>query len=517
MEKIAGPKARVELRFYDVIPGLIGSRLMAEYEYSYDDVRGDRHKAGARFRIPFGSGGHRSLAAASPDSKSLALRPSQPLTRQERRILDGIERADIYTSLAPGEQLREQVGNYLTGVIFEKVAYAGPGDDLSEISADQSDYTLIIVNGTLVTTETEDIQGVQTIQGGGSTIPVFGVRSRRVADFTAPGAKAFIDSSVVGTAVLTLQGNHTHIAGLDIDGNRTKSDDIISDGISVGSNKSADPIGPGTWNIVIDQTDIHDVGNDNYGAGIALLDNNAYVLIFNETSITDADFGILAGDHNTNVLITGVDVSTMDKDGIVFTGWNSNIVISDTTVTDVGWAGIGFLNDNHDIQITDVDISNPATEGIHLDEGNSNVEISEATIDGAGTDGIMNYINNAVRIINTTITASNIGISIGQQPAEHKFNGGGNDVTIANSTIDGAAEDGLRVIGNDPNTITMTNTTFTGAFGDDVIDIRLGGNTLSDDGNVFDGTFGGGGAFCEVSGEQTGSFAFDVGPQPTCP
>jgi len=279
-----------------------------------------------------------------------------------------------------------------------------------------------------------------------------------VADFTAPGAEAFVDNTVFGN-VLALQGNHTHIAGLDIDGNGTGGQ-----GINVGSNKSADPIAPGTWNIVIDQTDIHD-GN---WAGIGLEDNNAHVLIFNGTSVTDADFGIFAFNNNTNV------------------------------------------------QITDVDISNPDGEGIHLRSRNSNVAISDTTIDGAGADGIMLYSENTLTITNTTITDSGIaGISMGTVPFFGLFNGGLNHVTIANSTIDGATEDGLFVIGNRPNTITMTNTTFTGAFGDDVIDIDLAGNTLSGDGNVFDGTAGG--SFCEVFSPRNGSFGFTVPVVGTCP
>jgi len=424
------------------------------------------------------------------------------LTRQERRMLDGIEREDIFVTRSG----REGVGDYLTGVLFDRVAFAGPDDDLSDVSTGQGNNTLIIVNGTLVTTETEDIQGVQTIQGGGSTIPVFGVRSGTVSNFTASATAATIDSTAADD-VLALQGNHTHIAGLDIDGNDT----VGGAGINVGSNKSADPIGPGTWNIVIDQTDVHDLNWD----GITLGDNNANVLIFNETTITDAEFGIFASDGNTNVQITGVDISTIDKDGIFFDFQNSNIIISETTIADVGWAGIGLQNSNDDIHITGVNISNPSLEGIHLNIGNSNVEISEATIDNAGTDGIMSYINNtAVRITNSTITASNVGISIGQQPAEGLFNGGGNDVTIENTTIDGSGEAGLLVIGDDPNTITMNNTTFTGAFGDDVIHIDSDNNDLSGGGNVDNSASG---TFCNVTGSGTsGFFGFPGGPS-DCP
>jgi hypothetical protein len=146
------------------------------------------------------------------------------------------------------------------------------------------------------------------------------------------------------------------------------------------------------------------------------------------------------------------------------------------------------------------------------DRGNT-VTIADTTIADSQQDGILAYANNEIAITDTIITNSAYGgINIG---FADRF--GSNHVTISNSMIDGAGSDGLVVRGNNPNTIIMTDTTFTGDFGDDVIDIDMAGNTLSGDGNVFNGTFGGGGAFCEVSGEQTGSFAFDVGPQPTCP
>ena len=119
LEEIAGPKARVELRLYDVIPSMVGSRLTAEYEYSYDNVRGDRHQVGSRFRIPFGGGGHRSLVTAAPGSKSLALQPSRRLNRQERRMLDGLEREDIFTTPSGPELVADEHTDYeRTDVVF---------------------------------------------------------------------------------------------------------------------------------------------------------------------------------------------------------------------------------------------------------------------------------------------------------------------------------------------------------------------------------------------------------------
>jgi len=145
------------------------------------------------------------------------------------------------------------------------------------------------------------------------------------------------------------------------------------------------------------------------------------------------------------------------------------------------------------------------------DRGNT-VTIADTTITDSHQNGILAYANNELIITGTIITNStSSGINIGFADPY-----GSNHVTISNSTIDGAGNDGLFVTGADPNTVTLTNTTFTGAFGGDVIHINTAGNTLSGDGNVFDGTFGD--QFCEVTGTQLGpGFGFDVGPQATCP
>lgn len=136
-------------------------------------------------------------------------------------MLDGIERSDIFLARRPGEQQTEQVGDALTGVVFEKVAYVQDGGNLSAVSAAQGDNTLIIVsNGTITTTGTHAIQGSQTIQGGSSTIPVYGVVSGTVVDFTAPGARPTLASTGTGNLSNTrILGNHTHLAGFSIDGN----------------------------------------------------------------------------------------------------------------------------------------------------------------------------------------------------------------------------------------------------------------------------------------------------------
>jgi hypothetical protein len=463
--------------------------------------------------------------------------PAQPLTRQERRMLDGLEREDIFTTR--GKLEREQVADEHTDVVFDKVAYVGDGGDLSGTSHDQGANTLVIVNGAAETEDSNNtIHDHQTVQGGQSTIPVYGVRSGTVANFTAPGAPAYV-RSIDDSDVIALTGDRTHIAGLDIDG-----DGRGGHGINVGD---------GIWNIAIDQNRIHDTGVQffNVADGIHLGDGNSHIWIFN-TYISDVsddgielvsnnddvrvmdvvidnvgsnDAGIYIRDNNTAITISDVAITDSNADGIQIRGEHggNQVDISNVRIESVDVSGIGIWYDNivtiSNARISDVGGSGP-TAGIAVvgtvigdggDRGNT-VTIADTTITDSHQNGILAYANNELIITGTIITNStSSGINIGFADPY-----GSNHVTISNSTIDGAGNDGLFVTGADPNTVTLTNTTFTGAFGGDVIHINTAGNTLSGDGNVFDGTFGD--QFCEVTGTQLGpGFGFDVGPQATCP
>jgi hypothetical protein len=372
LEEIAGPKARVELRLYDVIPSMVGSRLTAEYEYSYDNVRGDRHQVGARFRIPFGSGGHRSLVAAAPGSKSLALQHSRPLNRQERRMLDGLEREDIFTTPSGPELVADEH----TDVVFEKVAYVGDNGDLSGTSAAQGANTLIIVNGVVTTASGNNtIEGFQTVQGGQSAIPVYGVRSGTVANFTAPGERPTV-VSIDDSDVIALLGDRTHIAGLEIDGGGRGRH-----GINVGDDK---------WNIAIDQNFIHDVT----GHGIFVSIFNSHIWIFNDTITTvDAD-GIYIYDWNMDVRIMDVEITNVVGDGIVILALNT-VTVSGTTIENVGRSGIKIEAGNI-VTVSDTTIKNVGGDGIEISppfgtrfDNRNVVEMSNTTFEGTFGDNVM--------------------------------------------------------------------------------------------------------------------------------
>ena len=295
---------RVELAINGVLAALPGSKLTAEYQYSYDDVREDRHEIGARLRLPFGG-----------TNRSAALRR---LTGVQRRMHARVERN---TGIVTAKSDREAVEDALTGTDFDRVAILAAGSDISALSAASGDNSLLIVNGT-VNSGTQTVAANQTVQSGGSTIQIRGRRTGVVHDFTAPGAAATVRNGA--GPVIALQGNNTHIAGLTIDGLGTSTF-----GVSGGASKT---------NIAITQNRIQNAGTD----GINFTDNNQEILI-SDTSIANSGSEAIAfNNDNSGIRIAQVDIAGTGAEGIEFEQRNSDVSITGGSITNAGTDAIGF-------------------------------------------------------------------------------------------------------------------------------------------------------------------------------
>ena len=174
-----------------MIPGLAGSQLTAEYEFSYDDVREERHEVGGRLRIPF---------SAAPTRLA-------NLTPQERRMMDGLERdTDIVTT----QSNQEGVSDALTNVDFDRVAFVQSGGSITGTSAAAGGNSLIIVKGGQITGP-QVLSKNQTLQGGASTIAVRGQRSGTVVGFTAPGSRPEIFATSAADVINLSVGSNSHV------------------------------------------------------------------------------------------------------------------------------------------------------------------------------------------------------------------------------------------------------------------------------------------------------------------
>jgi hypothetical protein len=195
-EAVTGPKARVELAFNDIVGP--GSRLTGEYEYSHDNVRGDRHQIGARLRIPLGP---------TP--------PAAAVSQQWLRMTDRLERDTDIVIVQSGE---EQVADGYTEVRFDQVAYAGDNGSLDTAitTGGTGANTLIILDGGAGDiAEQKTLNAEQTLLGGGGTLRVVGVESGAVGFVTAPGVRPTIVNPAGSGFALTLAGYNT-VNGIDV-------------------------------------------------------------------------------------------------------------------------------------------------------------------------------------------------------------------------------------------------------------------------------------------------------------
>ncbi len=464
LKEVAGGKARVTLAMNDIIPQLPGSRLTLQYQFTYDDVRDERHEVGGRLRIPL----------SAPETTTAL----SSMSHQERRMMEGLERdTDIITA----KSKRESVEDALTSVDFDRVALVNNGGSITNTSNTVGANSLLIVNGTI--TGAQQVQANQTVQGGGSTIQVRGRTSGTVVGFTAAGSRPTVTSGAGN--ILTLQGSNTQIAGLLVDGQGTSGNGILG-----GSDRT---------NIVLASNAIQNTGGD----GINFNDNNTNIKILDTSLSNTGSESIIFDNDNSNVTISGVTISSPNSEGIEFDRRNTNIVISNTTITNSDGDSINFDDDNTNILIENVNILNSDDDAIVFDNNNSNIMIRNVVVTGANYEGFeFDNDNSNITIANTTLTNidetaiefdernTNIlitGVTInGVNTEEGIFADNDNSITVVNSSILNTADQGIEVDNN--NTLVVRNTIFNnignGGTNDHAIDVN-DGNTVTIEGNQF--------------------------------
>ncbi len=391
VEKIAGPRIRAEWRLYEIIPGLPGSRLTLEVEYSDDDVRGDKSEVGVRLRIPFG--GSRARRANTYAS----------LTAQERRMTEGLERD---TDIVVGVSKAEPVVDALTGALFNRVASVDAGTNVQGTIDSAGQNSLIVAqgaNGNINASAT--LQPNQTLMSGGTTIRVRGANSGTANTFTAPGSRATM-VHIANSPAITMN-NNTHLAGMNLAG-----------------------AGAGGGNIGIFATNVSNVfvaGNriDNFGGtGISLTNgrSGAYVVRQNVVLNAGAD-GIHVGGSGSGTLIVDISGNRIENsalDGIQVTNFNStrmDLTMINNIVDGAGADAVrfDFQNDSSvSFVIASNRLSNAASDGLEFDIESNSVAVGSIydnqigpTTFGEGIEIDQDQSSNAtMRIYNNTIASS---------------------------------------------------------------------------------------------------------------
>lgn len=531
LEKVTGPKARIEWRIDDILESIPGSLLAFETEWRSDRARGGHVEAGLRFRLPFSVVGGNAVRMSE---KSL----------QWRRMTDGLERdTDIVTARSE----RENVEDFLTGVDFDRAVDVNSATGVTAPATAAGGNTLLVADGGGgAIAGPQALQANQTLLGGGGSIQVRGLRSGTVATLTAPGqTPTFTNALNVPTVTLA---DRTHLASVMVTGNTVN---FANTGVLVGSDQF----------VVLQNVDIANVGlegvlgtnrntarlinvnvsNTPNAPSVAFINNNTvsveggvfdrglFGLFFNNqntVNVADATIsnttidGINLNSRN-GIAISGTTFSTIGVDGIAFNNRNT-ISLMDSTFTNVS-ADALFGNDNNVITISGVTASNGGQDFLDLDDFNTVTVTNSMTSNLAGQsfniddDNVVTVTggqySSALEAFDSddrnTITLTNVALSStgGQEGIDISDN---NTLVVTGSSVTVTGNRALEFTNNNNVTINLTSLNGTPT---NTVAYDGTGNVVSGSGNV-DNTVPTV-AFCSNLGVQTGSIGFTNGT--TCP
>ncbi len=403
-EEIAGFKGRVELAVNDVFGA--GSSLTGGYEYTNDDVRGDRHKVGIRLRFALG------------DNKSAA----SDMSAQEWRMVDHIVRD---TDIVIGESDAEQVADAYTNVRFDRVESATDSGTLTAAIGEGAN-TLIILDGAGNPIDGgHTLSPDQTLLGGGGMLRVVGLETGAVSYFNAAGTQPMLTSD---GDVLTMASN-THATGLHIE--KTNAGTI---GRGIVATGGLDNVAV-TYNTI--ETHGRIEGNSSYG--IQLEGSHLHIV-------------------DNNITTNGVDALG------VFANNSQDVWIKDNNITTRGSLAeaVAIWENNQDIDVrnnvlrtTSLDLQ---AHGIIVGSGNNAIDLAENDIETASTNGAGIVLLSGVT--DTTITG-NMVKTTGNAAQGFYSQGSNTFITVSDNSFTTTALDAAEAIwfGNHHRDITVSDNT----------------------------------------------------------
>ncbi len=526
-DTFAGPRARVELRAYDLSFLGDGARVTLGAEASWDDPRGVTGAGLLRVRIPLGwfTGERKELTPLDRRMVDPIPRRITPFTDQRHEVLvaaagsAGGGAFEAVESLQTGNDT--MTGHEITKVYFASGTSGGQGAaGDSGFAADPTDLDsavtragaggMVVVLGGAGTLEAPvagvELQQNQIVIGGTTIIPVQGVISNAAfsfdpGDFSVLATRPTINSNIaagtfgvtLGTAMAAHSG--TWVQGLDVTlGNvadvrigvfhEDSSNHLVRDVNVTGGVIAfgADTSTGGTANV--DNISFDSVSSSGSAAGLYIF-NNAGAGAVSNISLTSATF------TNTSPGAVGASI----------------LVASDNAEHVTG------------LTFTNVMVVNAATSGMQL-ANVQNVTITNVTLGSSGAAGNGLIIQSSVNDNNQNITVDGLsvtGFGVGMQLGELS------NASFSNLTLTDNRQFGVELVGStgvtfDTGTIigtgtmaAMTDAAFriTNSTNVTVTDIAIdgqtaGGTQVTEQGFVVTGTLGVGSVTLN-SGASTGN------------
>lgn len=310
---ISGPRARLELVSRD-FAGLPGVRLTGGLTWQDDKVRGNQLIASVGLRVP--------LHAPASGGKSLSY--------MEERMMDAVVRdVDIVTNdraethVSTGNTIRseaaintwnDEVVASVTQVDASVGGAAVQGHLNTLQAAAGADGSVVILNGDLTYAPGLNVNGRQTLLGGGTTLRVRGATSGVEVDYIVAGDAG------------SLTGNGTTASGASFTGLVNLGNSSVVGGLELTQTRAS------VWNAVINANDVSGAvafNNTVYGSNVdfshgILFDTTTGARAFGNhvTTASPNSYGIVAGFNATSTRIENNDITTM--------GVNSTPVLSNS-------------------------------------------------------------------------------------------------------------------------------------------------------------------------------------------
>lgn len=362
--EIIGTKLRLEIRFEDILPQTPGSRLTAEAEYQYDDVRDHQYEFGLRLRLPF-NGESRTTSAtrahfapgedrvASLKRKSLRRRMSEGLER-DTDVVHQKKNSTTHKQTKTTTNSREFALDAETGARLDRFAYVDARSSLADRTRRAGSNSLIVASGTAGSFKNNQVELMpdQTLVGGGSRVDVVGSNSGRHLSFVAPGSRPTLLQTSSAPALVI--NTNTHVKGID----------IVGGGTDAGAkNTGIETAGKHTSGFVV-----NDVAMTQTGGHAVRIHSNATDYTLNDLEISHVAVGngIDIETENTGFVITDTTISDIEgryNDAILLARRNRGVIANTTFGENISDAAIRMTSDN-----TITGTGNTAVEGQRLCE-----------------------------------------------------------------------------------------------------------------------------------------------------
>ncbi|MEO1281863.1 MAG: inverse autotransporter beta domain-containing protein [Pseudomonadota bacterium] len=344
--EILGTKLRLEVRYEDIFESLPGSRLTAEAEYQYDDVRDHQYEFGLRLRIPF----YGETALTRVRQASLNNGPyHKPSARQlqAQRMTDGLERdTDVVhqkksssktSSKTTKAVTQERALDAETGVQLNRLSFINANNNFNDAILRAGSNSLIIASGSAgaFVNQYATLLPDQTLVGGGARVDIVGSKTKRKLSFVAPGMRPTLMQT--NNASVLVVNTNSHVAGLNLEGG----------GADTGTaNRGLETFDKHTSGMVIDDVTIANTGG--HGVHMTSYTTNYTLNNLNISNVANGN-GIDIEADNTGFAITNTTISDITgrfNDAILLARRNEGLIANTTFGANISDAALRVTSDN---------------------------------------------------------------------------------------------------------------------------------------------------------------------------